>query len=63
MPERPQPDLASAMWPSLSRETKQRQVEQRRADDWRQQQRNSLLDGLRELNRKIDARLRREGQR
>jgi len=52
MPERPPPDLASAMYPGLSREAKAREAEQRCADDWRQQQRNSLLRSLRELNAK-----------
>jgi hypothetical protein len=63
MSERPSPDLASAMYPSLSRAAKQREAEQRRVDDWRQQQRNFLLEALRETSRRIDARMRKEGRR
>ena len=63
MSERARPDLASAMFPNLSRETRAREAEQRRADDWRKQQRNSLLADLKALNRRIDERSRREASK
>jgi hypothetical protein len=54
------PTVAQALFPHLSSTDPRVVKEQRRVDDWRQQQRNLLLDSLRELNRKIDARLERE---
>ena len=62
MPERPQPDLASAMYPALSREAKaraaalEREAATQRAADYRRQL-------YREINQRADERLRREGQR
>jgi hypothetical protein len=59
MVERARPDLASAMYPALSRETKAREAAAAR---WRAEQnrRNQKLAAdLRELN----ARLQREGRR
>jgi hypothetical protein len=63
MVERTRPDLASAMFPNLSRETRAREVAaaQRRAE---QKGRNQQLAAdLRELNRKIDARLSKQTNR
>ena len=40
------PNVADAMWPSLSRSAKA-------AEAWREQRRQSLLRGLRELNAKM----------
>jgi hypothetical protein len=57
------PDLASAMYPALSREARQREAAQRRVDAWRQQQRNSLLESLRAINRRADERKRREASK
>ena len=62
MPERPRPDLASAMYPALARETKAREAAQqheealKRAADYRAQL-------YREINQRADERLRREGRR
>jgi hypothetical protein len=64
MAERARPDLASAMYPALARETKareaaqQRELAQRRAADYRAQL-------YREINARADERLarEREGQR
>jgi len=62
MTDRTQPDLASAMFPALARETKareaaqQREVAEQRAADYRAQL-------YREINARADERLRREGQR
>jgi hypothetical protein len=47
--------LAAAMYPSLTPQAKSR-------DDWRERDRQKLLEGLRQLNQKIDARLQREGK-
>ena len=62
MAERLRPDLASAMYPALARETKareaaqQREVVQRRAADYRAQL-------YRQINQRADERMRKEGQR
>ena len=55
-----QPNIGDAMWPNLSREAKAQDAQRQRWDEWRKRQRDSVLRGLRELNRKIDARLARE---
>jgi hypothetical protein len=58
--QRKHDDLASAMYPALSREAKARDAA---AAQWRAEQKTrtaKLLEGLRELNRKIDARMARE---
>ena len=63
MSERARPDLASAMFPNLSRETKAREAA---AAQWRAEQnrRNQQLAAdLREINRRADERMRKEGQR
>jgi hypothetical protein len=57
------PTVAQALFPHLRSADPRAVREQRRVDDWRQQQRQSLLDSLRELNRKIDARLKREASK
>jgi len=54
------PNIADAMWPSLSREAKAQEAHRQRWDEWCKRQRDNLLQGLRELNQKIDARLARE---
>jgi hypothetical protein len=54
------PTVAQAIFPHLRSNDPRVVREQRRVDDWRQRQRQSLLDSLREVNRKIDARLERE---
>ena len=51
--QRRQPTVADAMWPSLSRSAKAAEAEQKRWDEWREQRRQSLLRGLRELNAKM----------
>jgi len=63
MIEHARPDLASAMWPALSRETRAREAEQQRQAADYQRRKQVLLDGLREVNRKIDARLGKERRR
>jgi hypothetical protein len=57
------PTVAQAIFPHLPSADPRVVREQRRVDDWRQQQRQSLLDSLRKLNAKIDARRQREGRR
>jgi hypothetical protein len=52
--------VAAALFPSLSRSAK---AEHQRWDEWRKRYRDNLLQGLRELNGKVDERLRREGRR
>jgi hypothetical protein len=54
------PTIAQAIFPHLPSTDPRVVRERRRVDDWRQQQRNLLLESLREVNRKIDARLGRE---
>jgi hypothetical protein len=62
MAERARPDLASAMYPALAREAKareaalEREVAQRRAAEYRAQ-------FYRQINQRMDERMRREGQR
>ena len=62
MVERARPDLASAMYPALARETKareaalEREVTLKRAADYRAQL-------YRQINERADERLRREGRR
>jgi hypothetical protein len=56
------PSLAQALYPNLPKDTRAVQ-QQQRDQDYRKQQRDALLEGLREVNRKIDARLAREGRR
>jgi len=56
MIERIKPDLASAMWPSLSREAKEREAA---ATQWREEQKRrnqQLASDLREMNRRLEAR-------
>jgi hypothetical protein len=48
--------LANALWPSLSREAKQREAAQARWDEWRKRDRDSTLRLLKQIN----ADLRRE---
>jgi hypothetical protein len=63
MTERARPDLASAMYPSLSREAKAREAA---AAEWRaeQQRRNQQLAAdLRAIHQRINERLQREGRR
>ena len=50
------PNTADAMWPSLSRSAKAQEAHQRRWDEWRERDRQSLLRNLRETT----AALRRE---
>jgi hypothetical protein len=50
-----QPSLASSMYPALSRQAKAQDAE-------RERRKQSLLRNLRELNAKIDERMRREGR-
>jgi hypothetical protein len=60
MADRTRPDLASAMYPGLSREAKQREAA---AAQWRAEQKRrnqQLAADLREINRRSDARLQRE---
>ena len=60
MAQRAQPDLASAMYPSLSREAKAREAA---AAQWRAEQKRrnqQLAADLRAISRRIDERLRRE---
>lgn len=54
------PDLASAMFPNLSRETKQRESAEQKWEAERQRRKQQLVANLREVNQKIDARMRRE---
>ena len=62
MVERVRPDLASAMYPALARETEarsaaeQREVAQRRAAEYRAQL-------YRQINERAEERMRREGRR
>jgi len=62
MAERSQPDLASAMFPALARETKAREVAQqheealKRAADYRAQL-------YRQINARAEERMRKEGRR
>jgi hypothetical protein len=51
--------LADALWPSLSREGKQREAAQARWDEWRKRDRDSTLRLLKQIN----ADLRREKER
>jgi len=44
--QRSKPSLAASMWPSQT-------PEQKRWDQWREERRQSLLRGLRELNAKM----------
>jgi len=63
MIERARPDLASAMWPALSRETKAREAA---AVQWRAEQKKrnqELAADLRAINQRAEERMRREGQR
>jgi hypothetical protein len=57
-PERTQrtPNISDAMWPKLSREAKAQEADQRRWDELCKRNRDHLLRGLKELNRKFDAR-------
>jgi hypothetical protein len=57
-----EPTVAQALFPHLPSTDPRTVREQRRIDDWCQQQRQSLLDSLRELNRKIAERMQREGR-
>jgi len=52
----PRPDLASALFPNLSREAKQREAAQARDKAWRERdQQNLLRRHLRELNAALRA--------
>ena len=62
MPDR-EPTVAQALFPHLPSTDPRAVREQRRVDDWRAQQRNSLLESLRAINRRAEERLRREGKR
>jgi hypothetical protein len=55
MPADPRPDLASAMWPALSREAKAREQAQAREEAWRKRNREILLRNLREANASLRA--------
>jgi hypothetical protein len=57
------PTVAQAIFPHLPSTDPRVVREQRRVDDWREQQRQSLLNSLREVNRKIAARLKREASK
>jgi hypothetical protein len=63
MTERARPDLASAMYPSLSREAKQREsaAAQWRAEQHRRNQ--QLAADLRAISQRADERMRKEGRR
>jgi len=63
MAERARPDLASAMWPGLSKEAKARAAaaaQQRAEQDRRNQQ---LAADLRAIHQRADERLRHEGNK
>ena len=63
MAQRAQPDLASAMYPSLSREAKAREAA---AAQWRTEQKTrnqQLAADLRGISQRAEERMRREGQR
>jgi hypothetical protein len=53
-------DLASVMYPALSREAKAREAAQQRHQTDCQQRKAMLLADLRELRQRIDQRLQRE---
>jgi hypothetical protein len=59
MVERSRPDLASAMYPALSREAKEREAIAQRQAAEQNRRKQKLAADLRELN----ARLQREGRR
>ena len=63
MAQRAQPDLASIMYPSLSREAKAREAvaAQQRAEQKRCKA--ELLADLKALNRRIDERMQREASK
>ena len=63
MVERARLDLASTMWPALSRETRAREAAQQRHEADYQQRKAMLLADLRELRQRIDERLRREASK
>jgi hypothetical protein len=63
MVERARPDLASAMYPALSHETKAREAALECHAAENQRRKAELLADLRELNRKIDARSKREASK
>jgi hypothetical protein len=55
MPTDPRPDLASALYPSLSREAKAKEAQQAREEAWRKRNRDHLLKCLREANANLRA--------
>jgi hypothetical protein len=63
MAERARPDLASAMFPNLSRETKARETAgaQQRAEQKRRNE--QLAADLRAISQRADERMRKEGRR
>jgi hypothetical protein len=63
MVERARPDLASAMYPSLSREARVRAAVLERHAAENQQRKARLLADLRAISRRMDERLQREGRR